>query len=57
MAKKPNRRKKRAPRAKIDEAKVERLRRQLDDGQLSLDFAKLIDGLAHAMRDKHPNQH
>ncbi len=47
------RRKKRAPMAEVDKAKVERLRQQLERGQLGLDFSKLVDGLAHAMQDKH----
>lgn len=52
---KSQKRKKRA-RVEIDHAKVNRLRQQLEHGQLGLDFSKLIDGLAHAMKDKHPNQ-
>lgn len=58
MRKTPKRRAKRAKRAEIDHAKVARLRKQLDAGQLGIDFARLIDGLAHAMNDepKHPIQ-
>ena len=50
---KPRAKKTRAKRTEIDQAKVDRLRRRLDSGNLGLDFTKLIDGLAHAMRDKH----
>lgn len=43
--------KKRArPRTELDQAKVERLKRALDEGKLGIDFNRLVDSLAHAMR-------
>jgi len=48
----PRTKKKRArPRAELDQNKVERLRRALDEGKLGIDFNRLVDSLAHAMRN------
>lgn len=44
----------RKPRAKkeLDHAKVERLKRALDEGTLGIDYGQLVDSLAHAMRSQ-----